>query len=216
MEAKNNKARASVKVLVLKSVLVLLFLAFTNSRDYHRGIFGSVTSAQPVVNIQPIQTLAAIYVKFDGIDGESRAPEHNGWIDVLSFSQGQYIKESSSGASVDGVSSVFEEIILRKELDKASPRLAEAVCLGKIFPNVYIHVTRGLSDGTKITYYTYELKNAMITRYRIGGSAENEIPREQISVKFEQIKVVYNEYNLDGRPESLAEYSWDVVQNQRP
>jgi type VI secretion system secreted protein Hcp len=215
MNTKNNKARVAVAVLVLLGMLVLFFLAFAINQSYYTGIFGTAASAQPVDIFEPVKTVAAIYVKFDGINGESEDRDHLDWIDVLSYSQGQYIPDSSAtraGASRE--SSVFEEIILRKELDKASPNLAQAVCLGKVFPKVDIHVTRELSDGARITYYVYELKNVIVSRYHIGCSRDDEIPAERISLNFEQVKVTYTKFDLNGRSESIMEYSWDIARNQ--
>lgn len=215
MKTKNNKARVAVTVLVLLGVLGIFFLAFTSNTGYYAGIFGTAASAQPVINPVPIQTVAAIYVKFDGIDGESEDKNHRDWIDVLSFSQGQYIPDSSSPrAGAAREPTIFEEIILRKELDKASPQLAMAVNLGKVFPTVYIHVTRTLSDGARLTFYVYELKNVLVSSYHINGSRAGDIPGEKLSLNFEQIKVTYTKFDANGIFESMMEYGWDVVRNQ--
>ena len=217
MKTKIKKARVTVAVLVLLGVLGMFFLAFTNNQDYYAGIFGTTASAQPGFSIQPVQTVAVMYVKFDGVDGESEDKDHKDWINLLSFSQGQHIPDSSQPrAGAVRASSVFDEIILKKELDKSSPKLAEAVCLGKVFPKVDIHVTRAFSDGMRVTYYAYELKNAIVSSYNIGGSTEDEIPLEEVSLNFEQIKVTYEKFDANGRSESGGgvEYSWNIVQNQ--
>ena len=215
MKIKTNKSREAVAVTFLLGVLGMLFLAFIDNQDYYAGIFGTTASAQPIVNTLPVQTVAAIYVKFDGIDGESEDIDHKDWIDLLSFSQGQYIPDSSlHHAGASSTSCVFEEIILRKELDRASPKLAEAVCLAKVFSNVDIHVTRALSDGIRISNYVYELKNVIVSSYQIGGSSQDDIPLEKVSLNFEQIKVAYEKFDTNGRSISIREYSWDVVRNQ--
>ena len=113
-----------------------------------------------------------------------------------------------------GASSVFEEIALKKELDKASPKIAAAVSMGKVFPKVDIHITRAMSDGTRVTYYAYELTNVVLTSYRVRVSTKDDIPIEDISLSFEQIRVTYMKYDDIGRSQSIAEYSWDVVSNQ--
>ena len=72
---------------------------------------------------------AAYYIKFDGIDGEARDKDHLGWSDLLCFDQA--MRTPIGGTSSDGTRRrgdvVLEDIVLVKELDKASPKLAEAV-----------------------------------------------------------------------------------------
>jgi len=156
----------------------------------------------------------AIYVNFEGVDGDSEDIDHKDWVSLSSFRQGQYIPASAIGAASGGASSVFEEIALKKELDKASPKIAAAVSMGKVFPKVDIHITRAMSDGTRVTYYAYELTNVVLTSYRVRVSTKDDIPIEDISLSFEQIKVTYTKYDDTGRSQSIAEYSWDVVSNQ--
>jgi len=120
------------------------------------------------------------YIKFDGIDGESVDKDHKDWINLLSFSDGSKIRE-------DSVSTRYQydvsDIIVVKELDKSSPKLAESIAMGKVFPKVEIHL-----DSGKETYYVYKLTNVMITSYTISGT-NNEIPTEEFSLNYEKITI---------------------------
>jgi len=146
---------------------------------------------------------AAAYIKFDGVDGESQDAKHKEWIEILSFSQ--TISRGDSGASVrSSAGAVFQDIVLTKELDKSSPKLAESIAMGKVFPILEFHLTS--SAGT---YYAYELKNVMVTSYSISGDAD-ERPTEQISLNFEEIKTTYTEYGPDGSKKGNVEYTWKV------
>ncbi|MHC4351505.1 MAG: Hcp family type VI secretion system effector [Planctomycetota bacterium] len=216
MKTRTKKARAALAVLVPLGVLSMLFLAVAGNQGGRAEVFGTVASAQSLDSTVPVQVRmgTAIYVNFEDFDGESEDPGYEGWINLLSFKQGQYIRASSIGAVAGQGSSVFEEIILRKELDKSSPLLAAAVALGKVFPKVDIHVSRALSDGTRITYYVYELKNAVVTSYRIRGSTNDDIPLDEVSLNFEQIKVTYTKFGDYGGSESIVMYGWDVARNQ--
>ena len=112
------------------------------------------------------------YVKFEGIDGESKSKDHDRWSEIVSFSQ----PISKPGGGATGSTRrrgdvVLEDIVIVKQLDKASPKLAEAICMGKVFPKVEIHLT-GPSEGSTClgTFYAYELTNVMITSYKVSGS----------------------------------------------
>ena len=151
---------------------------------------------------------AAAYLKFDGIDGEATDSKHKEWIDILSFSQS--IHRDNSGSSVrSSASVVFEDIVITKELDKSSPKLAESIAMGTVIPKVEFELTS--SAGT---YYKYELTNVMVTSYSISGDAD-ERPTEQVSLNFEEIKTTYTEYGSDGSKKGNAETSWNVEKGEK-
>ena len=158
---------------------------------------------------------AAYYIKFDGIDGEALDKNHSGWSDLQSFDQA--MRTPIGGATSDGTLTrrrgdvVLEDIVLVKELDKASPKLAEAVASGKVFPKVEIHVTASYTDAGRQTYYAYELTNVLVSSYSVGGSGSvDDVPTEQVTLNFAEIKVTYTENDSAGNKKGNVEYSWKV------
>lgn len=158
----------------------------------------------------------AAYIKFDGIEGEAKDKDHDAWSDILSFSQGC----SKPGGGATGPTrrrgdTVLDDIIIVKELDKASPKIAEAVCKGKVFPKVEIHLTASYTDAGRITYYAYELTNAQVINYKVSGSGQSEdVPTEDISINFEEIKTTYTETDETGSEKGQIEYSWKVEKGE--
>ncbi len=179
---------------------------------------------------------SSAYVKFEGVDGESKSKDHEGWSEIVSFSQPIVTPgESATGATRRRADVILEDIMIVKEIDKASPKLAESICMGKVFPKVEIHLT-GPSEGSTCqgTFYAYELKNVMITSYKVTGSnplayalvapAPDSIlpysgpfivqavdaPMEELSLNFEEIKVTYTECDSTGKSKGNVEYSWKV------
>jgi len=117
----------------------------------------------------------AIYMKIEGLDGESIEDNHKNWIDVLSLS------DSSNSKPVTGEGDLPKEIILVKELDKSSPKLAESLLRGKVLPKVWLD----LCPREKSTCFdTFELINVIFTSYSISGSSE-QVPMEEFSLNFE-------------------------------
>ena len=92
----------------------------------------------------------ALFIKFDGVDGEANDKDHKSWSDLLSFSWG--LHKAGAGATGQtrrrGVVTV-EDVMIMKEFDKSSPKLAEAVCTGKVFPKVESHVAGDGPDGRR-------------------------------------------------------------------
>ena len=154
----------------------------------------------------------AAYIKFDGVDGEAQDKEHKGWSDLASFGQALHQPGgSATGATRRRGDVILEDLTCSKELDKASPKIAESVCKGKVYPKVEIHLTASTTDTGRVTYYAYELTNVMVTSYNISGAGQSEdVPIEDFALNFEEIKVTYTECDSKGGSKGNVEYSWKV------
>ena len=152
------------------------------------------------------------YIKFDGVDGEAQDKDHKAWSDLVSFSQGvSQPGGGSTGPTRRRGDAILDDVVCVKELDKASPKLAESVCKGKVYPKVEIHLTASTTAAGRVTYYAYELKNVMVTSYNISGSGQAEdVPTEEFSLNFEEIKVTYTECDSKGESKGNVEYTWKV------
>lgn len=158
----------------------------------------------------------ALYIKFDGIDGESKDKAHQKWSDLLSMSWG--VHKASGGATGQtrrrGVATV-EDVSITKQVDKSSPKLAEAVLSGKIFPQVHIENTATYS-GARATFLKYDLKNVAVTSHSVnmagGGDA---IPLETMSLNFEEVKKTYVEYDAKGTKLGNVEMAWKVEEGMK-
>ncbi|TWT82341.1 hypothetical protein CA13_38030 [Planctomycetes bacterium CA13] len=158
----------------------------------------------------------AAYIKFDGVNGESRDKDHKDWSDLLTFSQTIHKPGgSATGATRRRGDTIMDDIQCTKELDKASPKTAEAVCNGKVFPKVEIDLTASYTDGGRVTYFRYELMNVSVTGYDVGGSGQAEdVPTETFSLNFEEIKVTYAEADTAGKVKGNVEYGWKVEEGE--
>lgn len=144
--------------------------------------------------ISQAQTPAAstsMYIKFDGIDGESQDKDHKGWIDVLSMSHSIQQSDIDLG-TIRRRSHVKEEIMLSKELDKSTSLLARAAATGLLLPAVQFHSISTKPDGTQV-YLQYELKNVMITSYSVSSNSGSPLPTESFSLNFEEIKITFRD-----------------------
>ena len=179
---------------------------------------------------------SSAYIKFEGIDGESQSKGHEGWSEIVSFSQ-QIVKPSGGTTDITRRRGdvVIEDIIIVKAIDKASPKLAEAICKGVVYPTVEIHLTGPSEVSTcEGTFYVYLLENVMITSYKVTGSnplanaliapAPDSIlpysgpfivqavdaPMEEIALNFEEITVTYTECDSTGKSKGNIEFNWRI------
>ena len=158
----------------------------------------------------------AAYIMFDGIKGEANDKDHKGWSDLMSFGQALHQPGSgATGATRRRGDVILDDLTCSKELDKASPKIAEAVCKGKVIPKVEIHLTASTTDSGRKTYYAYELKNVLVSSYNISGSGQSDqVPMEDFSLNFEEIKVTYSEVDSKGSGKGQVEYSWKVEEGE--
>ncbi|MDA1296595.1 MAG: type VI secretion system tube protein Hcp [Chloroflexi bacterium] len=157
------------------------------------------------------------YIKIGDIKGEATDSAHGEWIDILSFSQSITRPMSSgiSGSTRQRGAASFGEIVLVKAIDKSSPKLQEAVATGQVMASVTLDLTTSSGDRPA-TYLKYELKDVLITNYRVsGGAAGDDRPTETISLNFAEINVVYTEQSATGRAGGKVEYSWKVEEGVR-
>jgi len=157
----------------------------------------------------------AAFIKFDGVDGESKAKGHEKWSELLSYAQNIH----KTGAGQTGVARrrgtpILEDLQCTKTLDKSSPKLAEAVCNGKVFPKVEIHVMTSTTNDSRQTYYKYELKDVMVTSYSVSGHDQDK-PVENFSLNFEELKVTYTEMDEKGTKKGDVQYGWNVEKGEK-
>jgi type VI protein secretion system component Hcp len=115
------------------------------------------------------------WIKFDGIQGESTSPGHQGWIEVMSFSWAvnQAGSMAHGGGGGEGKAS-FHDLSFTHQVDKASPALMNATATGKHFPNVILE-----ANGQR-----YQLQEVIITSDQRSATGGGGFPLETIKMTF--------------------------------
>ncbi len=148
----------------------------------------------------------AIYLKYDGIDGEATHDKHKKWIDVgsLQFGVGRGISTpSGSTANREASEPSISEVVVTKMLDAASSKLFVESCTGAAGKKVEIHLVSTGSPGN--TYVEYTLHNALISGYSLSSGGDR--PSESISINFTKIEykhIPYDEANKAGTPVTVS------------
>jgi type VI secretion system secreted protein Hcp len=150
---------------------------------------------------------AAAYIKFDGVDGESKDRDHEGWIDVLSVDWGMNKpNEGATGQSRRRGSVVVEDVVLVKELDKSSPKLQEKMLMGEVIPKLEIEMTETNSDGTQQPYLKIVMEDVIISSYQTSANGDSD-DRPTEEVAFYYNKISYHYMNDGG----IFSYIWNFL-----
>lgn len=108
------------------------------------------------------------HIKFDGIEGESRAAGYEGQSDILAF---RFSIDSDSGFGGGGGAPVLSKFRITALADKASPVLAKKALQGLSIPSVQISFVRSTPQGAR-QFMTVKLSSATVTHWELGGDDE--------------------------------------------
>lgn len=158
----------------------------------------------------------AAYIKFDGVDGEAKDKDHKGWSDLTSAGYSAHQPGGhKTGATRRRGDVIMEDLTCSKELDKASPKIAEALIAGSVYAKVEIDFTASTTGKGRVTYLKYVLTNVLVTSYSLHGAGQSEtVPHEDFSLNFEEIKVTYTENDEKGKKKGNIEFGWKVEEGE--
>lgn len=138
-----------------------------------------------------------MFLKLDGIKGESTNSKHKDEIEVMSFSWGlsQASRAPGSGGAAGKVS--VQDFSFVKRLDAASPLLIEASCRGDHIGSGLLTLAKAGDGKGQQEYLKIKFTDIIISSYQTGGSNAGD-PAESVSLSFQNIEVSAAEINPDG------------------
>ena len=154
------------------------------------------------------------FMKIDGIPGESSDDKHTDWVEITSFSHGMDQPASATASNAGGATAervnhgVFN---VEHLLDKASPKLYEAVCTGKHIKEITIELCR--AGGDKLKYMEIKLEQVLVSR--VGYGSSTDFPTESIDFSYGKIKWTYTQQKrADGAGGGNVSAGWDLTSNK--
>jgi type VI secretion system secreted protein Hcp len=153
-----------------------------------------------------------IFLKVDGIKGESTDVNHKDEIEVLSWSWGVTETLASSGSGAASGKPNISELVVGKLVDKASPDLFRSCLTGKHIKDVELAERR--AGAGKNNFLTITLKDAIITGVHDSSGVDATRPTESISIAFAKVIYEYIPQKPNGQPGTPVVLRWDVKANK--
>ena len=148
-----------------------------------------------------------IFLRIDGITGESQDANFKGQIQLESFSFGAaHVVSIGSGSGAGKLS--FTPITVTKQADTTSPVLFLAVCEGTRFGSATVSFAQA---GTNAAYITFDLGTVIVSG--ITTSATIGVPVETITLVCESLKYTVVVRNSAGTVTNTVTDGWDVLKN---
>lgn len=153
-----------------------------------------------------------MFIKIEGIPGESQDSVHKDEIDVLAWSWGMSNSSTFHDGSGGGTGrATFEDLELTKYIDKSTPLLMQSCSAGVPYPSAILTVRKA---GEKpLEYIKIELTDVLVTSVSTGGSGGEDRLTENVTLNFRTFKVIYTEQNADGTGGATTEFGWDIAAN---
>ncbi len=147
-------------------------------------------------------TTTPIFLKLDGVAGESTNPQHPGEIDVQGFDFAVSNTTDAAGGGAGTGKAVFAPIKFTKTVDKSSPLLMLRTATGQHMATATFSFKRPGADG----FLTYKLTDVTVTSYEQGGDSPLT---EHVELTYSKIVVSY--LPVAGPP--LVTAGWDTKLN---
>lgn len=144
-----------------------------------------------------------MFLKLEGIKGESKDSKHPDEIEILSFQWGV----SNEGTLTGGSS--FQDFAFTADTTRASPQLFLACASGQHVEDGVLTVRKPGADPFE--YYIIKLADVQVSSYVQAASSAGE-PMDEFSINYAKIEIEYRTQKPDGTFESTRA-GWDLSKN---
>jgi type VI secretion system secreted protein Hcp len=154
-----------------------------------------------------------MFLKIEGIKGESADDKHKDEIDVLAWSWGasQSGTMHTGGGGGAGKAS-FQDVSVTKWVDKSSHALLKAVAVGQHVKSALLTVRKA---GEKpLEYIKLTMKDCLISSVSSGGSGGEDRLTENITINFANFAYEYTPQKSDGSGDAVLPFGFDIKANK--
>jgi type VI secretion system secreted protein Hcp len=140
------------------------------------------------------------YIKLPDIDGEVEEQNHVAWIEVDSVSLPIFksITEGAKGAQRRAGETSLGDLVVVKQWDSSSPKIAQAVAEGTHMDEILVHMCATLNN-INVVNLEIKISNAIPTSYSFMGTAtQKPVPTEQASFNYTEIWWTYKKFDSMG------------------
>ena len=156
-----------------------------------------------------------MFLKLDGIPGESTDANHRDEIEVLSYNWGESQPPTAGGAGGGGAGSrvAMQDFHFAMRVNKASPKLFLACASGLHIRNAILTVRR--SGGNPVEFLKWTFTDVTVGSYQTTtGATTGEPPLDEISLRFTKIETEYRAVKPDGSLDAPIKAGWDLPANR--
>ncbi len=153
-----------------------------------------------------------MFLKIEGLDGESVDSVHADEIDILAWSWGMSQSGTMHMGKGGGAGKVsVQDISVTKYVDSASHDLIRKCCNGAHFNEAVLTVRKAGADP--LEYLVITMKEVIVTSVSTGGSGGEDRLTENVTLNFKEFEVVYTPQEKDGSGGAAKDFAWNIAEN---
>jgi type VI secretion system secreted protein Hcp len=157
--------------------------------------------------------MADMFIRFDGVDGESQQKGMEKWIELSSFSMSSHTAGSTivGGGSGVGKPSI-DGVHFMTVAGRHTPAIAQKYFKGEHFPTVEVKFIKQTGADSAETYYHLKMQKVFVTSMQ-NGKGEGSLGSEQMSLTAEIYEQEYWAQNADGKLTSVGKTTYNEKTN---
>ena len=157
--------------------------------------------------------MADMFIRFDGVDGESEQKGMEKWIELGSFSMSS---ATAGSTKVGGGSGVGKPSIHGVNFStvggKHTPAIAQKYFKGEHFPIVEVKFIKQTGEASAETYYHLKMEKVFVTSMQ-NGKGEGSLPSESMSLTAETYEQEYFVQDAAGKLTSVGKTKYNEKTN---
>ena len=154
-----------------------------------------------------------MFLKLDGIKGESTDSKHKDEIEVMSYSWGLTQTGTMAFGGGGGAGKVqFQDFHFTQKVGTASPLLFKSCSTGAHIKEATITVRKAGESPQE--FLQIKLNDILISSYQSGGSSGGDVPTDQFSLNFAKIEYAVTAQDATGKPGETVRAGWDLKANK--
>jgi type VI secretion system secreted protein Hcp len=161
----------------------------------------------------PMPAAADVFLKLEGIPGDSQDDKHKGEIDILSYTQSfANTAKIASGTTSGPGKLTCGAVTLLKNIDRSSVEFIRLVLTGG-------HVTKGVltfrtPGGTPLEYYTITMEDVVVTSVDQVDNNDPALIIEKVSLLADRFTFEQQGQATGGQTQT-TKFGWDCVANRK-
>ena len=154
-----------------------------------------------------------MFLKIEGVNGESNDDSHADEIEVLAWSWGMSQSGTFHTGGGGGAGKVnVQDLSITKYVDSATSNLLAKCSTGEHYDDAILTVRK--AGGDPLEYLVITMKRVMVTSVSTGGSGGEDRLTENITLNFAEVSAVYTPQEADGSGGAEMTYDYDIQANK--
>jgi type VI secretion system secreted protein Hcp len=153
-----------------------------------------------------------MFLKLDGVDGESLDKTHAKEIDILNWSWGGHQTGSGHTGGGSGTGKVLvQDLSVTKYVDKSSTVLFKKMCSGDPITKGKLVIRK--AGGSPLEYIKISMENVLVSSISMSGASGEDRLTEHVVLHFSKVNYEYVPQKADGSADASVLMDWHIAAN---